>query len=245
MSYLNLHITDGTVTGENVDPVAALDSNYDTLDTKFTATTAFLFTDTVNLANADQGQEVNITESVHAVSPFLQPQWVADSGGTWHKTDNKEIWAAWQTLTIAASTPTIISGGRTPQFRTSSWGRIELRGNVKPSAGNFTLNVWKLLFDGVAATTSPIRAIGNRPNSTVSLAATSKYFRVVGSSPAQAAPVGAETNAFLCMTNDATFAFFQIYYMFTDTSTTPANQIFNLDGIIWDKQTGGYAGNTV
>lgn len=241
MVYLNLHRTDGTVTGENVDPVAALDNNYDIIDNGITAMQGFQGGATVNLANADTGQEVTPAD---ASSPAYCALWVADNTGTWHDADTTETWGAWTSITLNPSaSPAVTTGaGRPPQFRKSNYGRLELRGCIAPTAGNFTLNVWKLWYDG-STNSDAIHLIANRPNTPISIGATAKYFKVVGTA-ISAGSAGQENSCVVCVTNDPTFTYMQMYYMFTDTSTTPSGQNFCLDGMIWDMQGAPYAGTT-
>lgn len=244
MSYLGLHVTNGSPTGENVDPVAALSNNYQTIDTKIAATENLSFGVTPTLANGEAGMELVTADSLGSVFPFEQQLYVSD-GTNWHKTDLHETWGSWITIPLAATAPLVVGGsGNTPQWRSSSWGRIELRGVIQPSTGVFTLNVWKMFYDG-SVDTSALRAIGNRPASSVSIGSNCNYFQVVATSVPQSTPVGAETTCVICIVNDSTFTYMQMYYMFSETSTTPSAQHFNLDGIVWDKAVGGYAGNTV
>lgn len=241
MSYLGLHITDGTITGENVDPVAALANNYDLIDTKITARMAFNAGSTVNLANAEPGQEIVISDNTGAVSPFENPMWVADSVGVWHKTDLKETWGAWTTIPLTA-TFVAFSAGRTPQYRISNWGRIELRGTMKPAAGNFTNNVWVKFFDGVVNSASTLAPPGNRPKTSVSTGTSCFWFKTLAANQPQLVPTGAFTNAVLCA-NDIPGSALNLYVLFVDTSTAPAGQFISINSVLWDKQATGYAGN--
>lgn len=245
MSFLGLHITDGSVTGENTDPVAALSNNYQKIDAGIALTQSVTFSQTVtniNVPNAETGMEIAVADGSGVGE---QPLWVASGPSTWHKTDLVETWGSWTNIPLAATTPLVIGqAGDLPQWRTSSWGRLELKGTIQPNSGFFTNSVWKLFYDGTVDT-SALRAIGNRPASGIAIGATAKYFQVVGTSIPGALPAGALSTCTICVTNDATFTYMQMYYNFSDTTTSPPAQYFKLDGMIWDKAVGGYAGNIV
>jgi hypothetical protein len=167
-NYFNLHATDGSPTGEFVDPVAALDNNYTAIDAGLAGFQHFnTSTAVVNLSNPEVGQEVvstfDSTSSYIINGAFVGPgggMWVADNTNTWRKAQQVETWGPW----IPIKTTLTVSGlfFATISYRVSNFGRTELDGYM----GGYPIvkNNWTAFHDpAVAAPADRILYAGTGP----------------------------------------------------------------------------------
>jgi hypothetical protein len=164
-NYLTLHTTDGSSSGENVDPVAALNNNYDVIDTGLHGYQSFnSYQAVVNLANPEIGQEIvpafdDGSGFVYSDGAYFGPGgslWVADNTNTWREGNFKEVWGAWNSLQNTSG----VGFGNHLQYRTSNLGRVEWDGYL---TGAFPSNgTWLTIHDPNLATPK-IPYAGNGP----------------------------------------------------------------------------------
>lgn len=121
MSYFTLHTTDGSSTGENVDPVAALGNNFDAIDSglqsgyqAFNTGTAPAYT------NGEIGQAV-FPSYIASGDTGGAKLWVFD-GTNWHQSDQEEVWGSWLLLPVT-DTAHQTNGGA---IRLSNFNRVEI-----------------------------------------------------------------------------------------------------------------------
>lgn len=125
MVYLNLH---DTVPGVDlVDPVVAINNNWDQIDSKFKLLDSGASAVGTGAVNPETGMEFS-------ASGLGTPDVGVWDGAAYTKITTSETWGAWQSITLPANFNTVISG-KTPQLRLGSQGRKQLRGAVQYQAG--------------------------------------------------------------------------------------------------------------
>lgn len=157
MAYLNLHRTLGT---DLVDPVAALDNNWDQIDAKFRALDSR--TSPVGTGAVSPAQSIEFVSSQTAT-----PEIAAYDGAAYNPIDPLETWGAWQTWTLSGS---FTATARPPRLRVSNKGRVQCRGAVQYQtgtttwpAGYSTINTGQFAAGSFAPITSKLRNLAPGP----------------------------------------------------------------------------------
>ena len=153
-NYIVLHTTDGTITGENVSELTALNNNYDTIDTQLKGFQAYNAAGgPVTLANAEVGMCVYPSYHTDKGGATL---YVSNGAGTWHASDQKEVFGSWTRLVVTNNTE-FNAAGSTLSYRLSNFGRVEWMMAINyQSAVPANKGTWQMLHDPSAT------VLGNR-----------------------------------------------------------------------------------
>lgn len=123
MPYLNLHRTNGAT--DLVDPIVALDNNWDQIDSKFKLMDSGSSPVGTGVVNPETGMQFS-------ASGLATPDIGAFNGATYDKINVVETWGAWQTLTLSGS---FTATSRLPRLRVSNLGHVQCRGAVQFQTG--------------------------------------------------------------------------------------------------------------
>lgn len=129
MVFLNLHRTSGST--DLVDPVIALDNNWDQIDSKFHS----MDSGSSPVGTGAVNPETGMAFSASNLSP--NPTIGVWDGVAYDSISTSETWVAWQNITLATNFSAVT--GRVPQLRLSNKGRVQCRGAIQYLTGT---TVW-------------------------------------------------------------------------------------------------------